>query len=271
MNSDDRSSAEPVDQPLTPADPLIAGQENPDAEPAQRESLRSLLGGGREAIEATIPVLAFVVGWVASGNDVLWASGIAVAASVVLLVLGLVQRRRLRALMIGLLFTIVAAMLAVYMGDGRYFFLVRILSNCLSIVIWAISILIRWPFLGIILGAIVGTKARWRHDPVLLRAYSRASWIWAASYAFRVLVLLAVWDRTSVEVLGIVQALTSYPVLIACIVISGWVLFGSIPKGHPGIRHPQVAETGPIETAAARPGSAETDADDAQQDGPGRP
>ncbi|WP_293698342.1 DUF3159 domain-containing protein [uncultured Agrococcus sp.] len=210
--------------------------------PHRRESLRSLLGGGRAAIEATVPILAFVIGWMASGNDVLWASGVAVASALVVLVLGLAQRRKLRGLLLGLLLTTVAAILAVYMGDGRYFFLVRILSNCASIVIWAISIVIRWPFLGIILGAIVGTKTRWRRDPVLLRAYSRASWIWAASYAFRVVVLMAVWDRTSVEVLGVVQALTSYPVLIACIVISGWVLFGSIPKLHPGIRHPQVPD-----------------------------
>lgn len=241
MSTED-AERERAAEPLESADPLIAGQENPDAEPVQRDSLRTLLGGGRQAIEATVPVLAFVATWMISGNDVLWASAVAVFAAVVLLVLGLAQRRKLRALMIGLLFTIVAAMLAVYMGDGKYFFLVRILSNALSIVVWAISILVRWPFLGVILGAIVGTKARWRRDPVLLRAYSRASWIWAASYAFRVVVLLAVWDRASVEVVGVVQALTSYPVLIACIVISGWVLFGSIPKGHPGIRHPQVAD-----------------------------
>lgn len=208
----------------------------------RRESLRSLLGGGRAAIEATVPILAFVLGWIITGNNVLWASVIAVSSAVVVLIIGLAQRQKLRGLLIGLLLTIVAAIVAVYMGDGRYFFLVRILSNCASVVIWAISIVIRWPFLGIILGAIVGTKARWRRDPVLLRAYSRASWIWAASYAFRVVVLMAVWDRTSVEVLGIVQALTSYPVLIACIVISGWVLFGSIPKSHPGIRHPQVPD-----------------------------
>ncbi|MGO1393210.1 DUF3159 domain-containing protein [Agrococcus casei] len=208
----------------------------------RRESLRELLGGGREALEATIPILAFVLAWVLSGNDVMWASGAAVVSALTIMAIGLVQRRRLRGLMIGLLLTIVAAILAVYMGDGRYFFLVRILSNAASIVIWAISILVKWPFLGIILGAIVGTKTRWRRDPVLLRAYSRASWIWALSYAFRVLVLVAVWDRTSVEVLGIVQALTSYPVLIACIVISGWVLFGSVPKDHPGIRHPQVPD-----------------------------
>lgn len=210
--------------------------------PVHRESLRTLLGGGRAAIEATVPILAFVIGWIATGNDVLWASVIAVASAIVVLVIGLAQKQKLRGLLIGLLLTIVAAIVAVYMGDGRYFFLVRILSNCASIVIWAISILIRWPFLGIIVGAIIGTKARWRRDPVLLRAYSRASWIWTASYAFRVIVLMAVWDRTSVEVLGVVQALTSYPVLIACIVISGWVLFGSIPKDHPGIRHPQVPE-----------------------------
>ena len=62
----------------------------PTEEAPKRESLRELLGGGREAIEATIPILVFVVAWVLSGNDVLWASGSAVVSAVAIMIIGLV-------------------------------------------------------------------------------------------------------------------------------------------------------------------------------------
>ena len=55
------------------------------------------------------------------------------------------------------------------------------------VIAWMASIMVRWPFLGIVLGAILGTKTTWRKDPVILRAYNRASWFWVAQYGVRVI------------------------------------------------------------------------------------
>lgn len=218
-----------------------------DALPAtpQRESLADLLGGSRAAVEASIPPAAFLVGWLAGGalpgSLALWLGcGAAVLASVAIAIVGIAQGRRPRAVVIGLLAVVVAALIAAYTGEARDFFLIRLLTNAASALAWAGSIVVRWPFLGLILGAVVGTRTRWRRDPVLLRAYQRASWIWVLQYVVRLAVFVPLWALDLPGALAFFQAALTYPLVAACLVVSGVVLFRSIPHAHPGIRHPQV-------------------------------
>lgn len=217
---------------------------------SQRESLADLLGGSRAAIEASIPPAAFLVGWLAGGalpgSLALWLGcGAAVAASVAIAAVGLAQGRRPRAVVIGLLAVVVAALIAASTGEARDFFLIRLLTNAASALAWAGSIVVRWPFLGLILGAVVGTGTRWRRDPMLLRAYQRASWIWVLQYVVRLAVFVPLFMLDMPGALAFFQAVLTYPLVAACLVVSGIVLFRSVPPGHPGIRHPQVPGTSP--------------------------
>lgn len=211
----------------------------------QRESLADLLGGSRAAVEASIPPAAFLVGWLAGGalpgSLALWLGcGAAVLASVAIAIVGIAQGRRPRAVVIGLLAVVVAALIAAYTGEARDFFLIRLLTNAASALAWAGSIVVRWPLLGLILGAVVGTRTRWRRDPMLLRAYQRASWIWVLQYVVRLAVFVPLWALDLPGALAFFQAALTYPLVAACLVVSGVVLFRSIPYAHPGIRHPQV-------------------------------
>ncbi|GAA2170478.1 DUF3159 domain-containing protein [Agrococcus versicolor] len=216
----------------------------PAGEPQrQRESLADLLGGGRAAIEASIPPAAFLAGWLAGaalpGSLALWLGcGAAIVASVAIAIVGVAQGRRPRAVVIGLLAVVVAALVAAYTGQARDFFLIRLLTNGASALAWAASIVVRWPLLGLIVGAVVGTRARWRRDPVLLRAYQRASWIWVLQYVVRLAVFVPLFVLDLPGALALFQAVLTYPLVAACLVVSGIVLFRSIPAGHPGIRHP---------------------------------
>ena len=231
-----------------------------DGDPTREESLSRLLGGGRAALEASVPPIAFLAAWLASGGALAVAVAWSIAASAALVVVALVQRRRPRAALIGMLATAVAAMVAYYTGDARDFFLIQLLSNAASALAWAISILVRWPLLGVIVGGLIGTRTRWRRDPALLRAYARASWIWVLQYAVRVVVFTALWWLDEPTWLAIMRAALTYPLVIACVAASGWVLFAAIPKGHPGIRKPQA----PGEGRAADPSvAADTPADPA--------
>jgi hypothetical protein len=223
-----------------------------DAPPqtVQHESLADLLGGRRAAIEASVPPAAFLVGWIAGGtlpgSMALWLGcGAAIAASVAIAVVGLAQGRRPRAVVVGLLAVVVAALIAAYTGEARDFFLIRLLTNGASALAWAASIVVRWPLLGLIVGAGVGTRTRWRRDPVLLRAYRRASWIWVLQYVVRLAVFVPLWVLDLPAALAFFQAALTYPLVAACLVVSGVVLFRSIPSWHPGIRHPRAPDASP--------------------------
>jgi hypothetical protein len=202
------------------------------------ETLATLLGGRRGALDASLPVLAFVAGWLLSRQSVVWGAGAAVAVA------GAVAWRRLRsgtrprAVLIGVLAVCASALVALYTGRAEDFFLIQIFSNAASALGWSVSIVLRWPLLGVVVGIVLGQKARWRRDPVLLRAYSRASWVWVGQYVVRLIVLIPLWAAGMVPALGVARVALSWPLVAACLAVSWWVLRRYLPAGHPGLRHP---------------------------------
>jgi hypothetical protein len=121
------------------------------------------------------------------------------------------------------------------------FFLIQIFTNAASAVAWALSIVFRWPLLGVVVGTVLGQRTRWRRDPALLRAYSRASWVWVAQYLVRLVVFLPLWAAGQVAALGVARIALTWPLIAACLGASWWVLQRSLPSGHPGLRHPVLA------------------------------
>jgi hypothetical protein len=202
------------------------------------ESLSQLLGGGRAAFDATVPVVAFAVGWYAAGRSVPWGAGAAIA--VALLVAAWRARRgvRPRAVLLGILGVCAAAAVAIYTGRPEDFFLIRLVSNAASAVAWALSIVLRWPLLGLVVGTALGQRTRWRQDPALVRAYGRASWVWVFQYLIRLAAFIPLWNIGAVAGLTWAQVLLSWPLVATVIAVSGFVLWRSLPPGHPGLRHP---------------------------------
>lgn len=205
------------------------------------ESLAQLLGGKRAAIDATIGPLVFGLAFALSGRSVLWAALAAVIASLVIGGWRLAQGDKPRAVLLGLLGVVVAALIAVRTGQAEDFFLIRLFTNIASALAWAVSIVVRWPLLGVVVGTLLGQKSRWRHDPVLLKAYSRASWVWVFQYVIRIIVWTPLYLAGMVEALSVTTALLTWPLVAACVAVSGWALAHYLPKDHPGLRHPQPA------------------------------
>ncbi|MEU4715187.1 DUF3159 domain-containing protein [Micromonospora purpureochromogenes] len=213
-----------------------AEREPPVAE--RPESLADLLGGRRGAVDATLPPVAFTLGWLLTGRSI--AGGVAAAVLVGTAVAGWRLRRgdRPRSVLVGLLAVCVAALIALYTGRAADFFLVQLFSNAASALVWVVSIVVRWPLLGVVVGVALRQRGRWRRDRALLRAYSRGSWVWAATYALRVAVFLPLYLGGQVVALTVARAALTWPLVAAALTVS-WVLIRrSLPAGHPGLRHP---------------------------------
>lgn len=209
---------------------------------ARPESLAAVLGGRRGALDASLPPAAFVLGWLLSGQSIGWGAAAAVALAAVVAGVRLARGQRIGAVVVSLAAVVGAGLLALYTGRAQDFFLLQVLANVASALAWAASILVRWPLLGVVVGFVLGQKTRWRRDPALLRAYSRASWVWVlGQYTVRVLVFGAFWWSGQVVALGIARTLLSWPLVALTLAVSGWVLHRALPDGHPGIRHPRTA------------------------------
>ncbi|NMO55133.1 DUF3159 domain-containing protein [Actinoplanes sp. TBRC 11911] len=204
------------------------------------ESLSELLNGRRAALDATLPAAGFVVGWLAGGRSIWAGSAVALACAAVVSVWRLRRGDKPRAVLIGLLGVCVAALIALRTGRAEDFFLIQLLSNAASALVWAVSIVIRWPLLGLVVGAVLGQKTRWRRDPALLRAYGKGSWVWVAQYVVRVAVFLPLYAAEQVLALGVARVALTWPLVAASLAVSWWVIRRSLPPGHPGLRHPQI-------------------------------
>jgi hypothetical protein len=172
-------------------------------------------------------------------GPLLWGAGAALLAGLVLAVVRLARGKRPAGVLLGLLGVVVAALIVLRTGRAADFFLLQIASNAASALVWAASIAVRWPLLGVIVGVALGQRARWRADPDLLRGYSRASWVWAAQYVLRLAVFIPLYRADQVVALGVARGLTWVPVVV-CVALSWPVLRTALPDDHPGIRYPRL-------------------------------
>lgn len=204
-------------------------------------SLGELLGGRRGALDASIPPVVFGVCWLATDRSIGWAALAAVAAGVVIAVIRLALGGKVVAAVGSVAAVSGAALLAHYTGRAEDFFLVQVLSNVASALAWSVSILVRWPLLGVVVGVLLGQKTRWRKDPDLVRAYGRASWVWVlGQYTLRVAVFGYLWWSGWIVALATARAVLTWPLVAATIAGSAVVLRRALPAGHPGLRHPRV-------------------------------
>jgi hypothetical protein len=204
--------------------------------PETPESLTALLGGLRAALDATAPAVAFVVAWLVSGRSLGWGVGAALLTGAAVAALRWRRGDRPLAALLGLLGVSVAALIALYTGRAADFFLAQLLSNIASTLVWTVSVLVRWPLLGVIVGGVLGQRTSWRQDPALLRAYSLASWVWVGQYLVRIAVFTPLWAAGSVIALGVARVALSWPLVAACVAVSGAVLVRVLPADHPGLR-----------------------------------
>ncbi|WP_245712932.1 DUF3159 domain-containing protein [Micromonospora nigra] len=197
-----------------------------------------MLGGRRGAVDATLPPVAFAVGWLVTGQSV-WG-GVIAALATGAGVAGWRLRRgdRPRSVLVGLLAVCVAALVVLRTGRAEDFFLLQLLANAASTLAWVVSVVVRWPLLGVVVGAVLGQRARWRRDPALLRAYTRGSWVWVATYVLRVAVFLPLYLSGQVLALTVARVALSWPLVAAVLAVSWVVVRRSLPDGHPGLRHP---------------------------------
>ncbi len=215
------------------------------SEASQSNPLHDLLGGRRGALESALPSVVFVVVYLLSGPELGLALVAALLTAALLAAARLVRHETPVRVVGGLAGVAIAAVVAARTGNAVDYFLPSLLANLASALIWAASILARWPLLGVIIGFAIGQKTAWRQDPDLLRAYGRASWIWAGSFLVRAAVNTPLYLTDNVLGLGISRVVLGWPFVLLVIAASWWMIRRSLPPDHPGIMHPRVHRAAP--------------------------
>jgi Protein of unknown function (DUF3159) len=183
-----------------------------DREPAAPPSLAEAIGGPLGMAETSLPAVAFVVAYTASGSDTNTAAMVAVGLALVLAVARLVRRESPQHALSGLIGVGFAAFIATRSGKAENFFLPGLLANAVYAAAFLISLAVRRPLVGIIVTKLDGEDERWREDPQRMRAFARATWLWAGLFLLRLLVQLPLYLAGAVVALGVARTALGLPV-----------------------------------------------------------
>jgi hypothetical protein len=174
-------------------------------------TLLEAAGGPAGIVESSLPALVFVIAYTASGQDVNVSAAIAVGLTVVIALVRLVRREPARHALSGLIGVAFAAFIATRSGKAENFFLPGLLANAAYATAFAVSIAVRWPLVGVIVGQLDGEGTAWRAHPERVTAFTRASWLWTALFSVRLLVQLPLYLTGAVVALGIARTAMGLP------------------------------------------------------------
>ena len=173
--------------------------------------MASAIGGWRGLVDSSLPGAVFLIVYVVNGNKLSQAVWAAVAAGGVIAVLRLVRRQSLQQVLSGFVGIAFCAWLASRTGRAEDFYLPGILINIAYAVGLSASCLVGHPLLGYGVGAATGDVTGWRRVPEQRRAYSLATWFFAAVFATRVVVQVPLYLAGWVGPLGVAKLALGWP------------------------------------------------------------
>lgn len=179
----------------------------------EKELLNKAIGGWRGLIDSALPSMLFILIFVFQKNlnNALLAS---LALGGVLLVIRLFERKPITQVISGFVGLSISVFLTWKTKDASNFFLTGIITNALYGFILLISVLIRKPLLGYLVGSLVGDTSGWLKHPLLIRAYTTVTWIWVGVFGLRLLVQVPLYLNDNIALLGSVKIFMGWPLYL---------------------------------------------------------
>lgn len=205
-----------------------------------RAQLSRALGGKRGMLEAAVPTIIFTATFISTKNLQL-ALIVSGSAALVLLVVRLVQGSNVQFVLNSLAGIAIGALFAWRSAQGGgdandqalAYFLPGVIYNVGYAVVITLTILVRWPVVGFMVGSVAGDPTAWHRDPQVVRLCSNLSWLMVAPCVLRVSVQLplylagknAVYNPDSaVAALAVSKIALGWPLQIAALGAMVWLL-----------------------------------------------
>jgi hypothetical protein len=188
-----------------------------------RYELGKSLGGTRGMVESALPFVAFTIAWVIS-RQLYPAIGAAVGTALVLATIRLLQRQSIKYVLQAVIPTAIAVLIATRTGRAQDIFLPGILYNGALAVLSLLTVAIRRPLVGFVIGAAVGEPTGWAKDRGLVKMTSKLTLVLAVPYITRFVVQMPLFLAGHVVLLGVAKVVLGWPLLIAALTVMGFML-----------------------------------------------
>lgn len=188
-----------------------------------RQRLAEAFGGARGVVESAIPTIAFTVCFLIS-DQLRLSLLVSVSLTVVLLVVRVVQRSNPQFVLNALVGIAIATLFAARSGEARDVFLPGILYNAGYAIVFALTILVGWPAVGFLIGAVVGDLTGWHADRGMRRLCAQMTWLFVLPCVLRVAVQYPLYVADEVALLGTAKIVMGWPLQVASLLAMAWML-----------------------------------------------
>lgn len=181
------------------------------------QSLLTSLGGWTGIIESAVPPTAFLVIYSVWQNTV-WAVSVSAALAVISIVKQLVQRKPISQAIAGAALTALSAWLALKApGGAKDYYIPGFITNIAYGSVLLLSIVLRWPIIGLIIGFFKGWGVSWRKNRALLTRFDLITGMWVGLFGLRLAIELPLFFANNVAALGLAKLILGTPTYALCI------------------------------------------------------
>lgn len=203
-------------------------------------ALLGAVGGVRGLIESIVPGLGFLLIYTISRN-LLASVLIPVALAVVFLIARIVVKSAPTQALAGIVVLAVSAVFALVTGKPENNFVFGMIINSVSLLVILVTLIIRWPLVGVIVGFLTNDPTGWRGDRAKRRVLVLATWLWAGLFAVRLLVEVPLYLAEQTTALGAARLITGVPLYSVLLWVT-WLLVRAVFSRAETGEDPQNAE-----------------------------
>src|SRR5690606_14672399 len=120
-----------------------------------------------------------------------------------------------------------SAGLALLTGRAEDNFVIGLVINIVSVVVLLVSLVIRWPLVGLIVGVLTNEWTAWRQDRAKRRVLTVATWLWVGLFSLRLAVQAPLYFSGQTEWLAATKLLMGVPLYAGMLWVT-WLLVKSV-------------------------------------------
>jgi hypothetical protein len=188
-----------------------------------RKTLLAGMGGWLGVIETILPSILFGSSFALTG-EALISVALAGGTSVVFILYRLMTRKSAASAVIGALAVGFAAWLALREGGQAVdYFIPGFITNAVYGSVLLLSILVRWPLIGVLVEVLRGHDSSWRKNRRVLTIYSAVTAFWVGFFSLRLAIQLPLYFAENTELLATARVAMGPP-LYALVIVCTWLM-----------------------------------------------
>jgi len=181
------------------------------------------MGGKLGIAETIIPSVLFGTSFALTGQAII-SVGLAGGTSALFILYRLVTRRSASSALVGAIAVGLAAWLALRDGGQAVdYFVPGFITNAVYAVVLTISVLVRWPVIGVLVEILRGNSSSWRKDRKKLTVYSLVTGMWIGFFSLRLAIQVPLYLAENAALLATARVAMGPP-LYALVILVSWLI-----------------------------------------------